>query len=377
MRSPLPRLSVATGFLSLCFLATPWCSSSANASDVPWWSAQPTVSIGPAQTSVRAFGAVGNGRHDDTAAFQKAVDALPNSGGTVRVPAGTYRIDAVTSVRLRSHVRVVLAPEATVQALPNGAQRYAVFKLASVTDVEITGGHIQGERAAHFGQGGEWGMGVELRNAHNVFLHDFTVSECWGDGIYVGALGSGKSVKPSSNVTINHVVSDHNRRQGLSITPANLVYVTNSTFSNTQGTLPQDGIDIEPMLQGTTDRIRLENNTMVGNAGSGLEIRDHVTHVGVVKNTIQANRGYGITTDSPVGGDMLNNLVANNLLAGVAIRRHSRTFTLDGNVMRGNNARYWHTPVGTGDVRTKLNRRDIQIDATTSDIHLGTNYCSK
>jgi hypothetical protein len=38
---------------------------------------------------VRAFGAVGDGKADDTAAIQKAVDA---GGGVVRLPKGTYRI---------------------------------------------------------------------------------------------------------------------------------------------------------------------------------------------------------------------------------------------------------------------------------------------
>lgn len=48
--------------------------------------------------SVKDFGAVGNGIADDTAAFQVAVNALANNGGgTLYVPAGTYKLtDTIT-----------------------------------------------------------------------------------------------------------------------------------------------------------------------------------------------------------------------------------------------------------------------------------------
>jgi hypothetical protein len=54
--------------------------------------------IGPGSTlprvSVRDFGAAGNGRSDDTLAFQRACDALVG-GGVVEVPTGQYLIDRV------------------------------------------------------------------------------------------------------------------------------------------------------------------------------------------------------------------------------------------------------------------------------------------
>src|SRR4030043_2310539 len=37
--------------------------------------------------SVTDFGAVGDGMHDDTAAFQSAIDSLADTGGTVLVPS--------------------------------------------------------------------------------------------------------------------------------------------------------------------------------------------------------------------------------------------------------------------------------------------------
>jgi hypothetical protein len=44
--------------------------------------------------NVRDYGATGDGRTDDTAALQRAVDATPIAGGRVHLPAGVYRTTA-------------------------------------------------------------------------------------------------------------------------------------------------------------------------------------------------------------------------------------------------------------------------------------------
>lgn len=48
--------------------------------------------------NVKEFGAVGDGVTDDAGAFQKAIDAVTKSGGTVFVPEGNYRLK--TTLRL-------------------------------------------------------------------------------------------------------------------------------------------------------------------------------------------------------------------------------------------------------------------------------------
>ncbi|MEP7098191.1 MAG: glycosyl hydrolase family 28-related protein, partial [Dokdonella sp.] len=53
--------------------------------------------------NVRDKGAKGDGVHDDTAAIQAAIDALPAAGGTVTIPDGNYMIDATRSIELRSN----------------------------------------------------------------------------------------------------------------------------------------------------------------------------------------------------------------------------------------------------------------------------------
>jgi polygalacturonase len=62
----------------------------------------------PASLNVRAFGAVGDGKTKDTAAFQKALDVCASAGGgTVSVPAGDFLIG---SIAIGSNTTLQLQP---------------------------------------------------------------------------------------------------------------------------------------------------------------------------------------------------------------------------------------------------------------------------
>lgn len=51
------------------------------------WRSQKISTMGLSMNNVRDFGAVGDGRHNDTASIQRALDA----GGMVHLPDGVYR----------------------------------------------------------------------------------------------------------------------------------------------------------------------------------------------------------------------------------------------------------------------------------------------
>lgn len=68
--------------------------SARNAPDEKGWRKVPAVTPGQGNiVNVRDFGAKGNGSDCDTAAFVKAIAALPSSGGMLRIPAGRYLIE--------------------------------------------------------------------------------------------------------------------------------------------------------------------------------------------------------------------------------------------------------------------------------------------
>ena len=70
------------------------------------------------------YNAQGDGVTDDTAALQLAVDAVAGTGGTVRIPAGTYMVDAETKIRLKSVMTLRLDPDATLKDSRWNNRRY-------------------------------------------------------------------------------------------------------------------------------------------------------------------------------------------------------------------------------------------------------------
>jgi polygalacturonase len=89
---------------------------------------------------VRSFGAVGDGKTKDTAAFQKALDACANGGGEVYVPDGDYLIG---SIQLKSRTTLWLGEKARLLGSPD-LDDYPVIK------VRWEGKWIDGHRALIF-----------------------------------------------------------------------------------------------------------------------------------------------------------------------------------------------------------------------------------
>jgi len=60
--------------------------------DIPASSARIPSYAGLEMTSVKEYGAIGDGQTDDTAAIQAAIDAMPDAGGVIYLPIGTYLV---------------------------------------------------------------------------------------------------------------------------------------------------------------------------------------------------------------------------------------------------------------------------------------------
>ncbi|HUA78869.1 MAG TPA: right-handed parallel beta-helix repeat-containing protein [Dyella sp.] len=362
------KLFFAAAFVALATAASPACATN-------WWTTTPTVSIGSTVLNVRNFGAMGNGVSDDTAAFQAAINALPSTGGTIVVPNGTYMIDALKSINLRSHTRLSLWGSAYIKAIPNNAQRYWIVKAWNVNNVEIVGGNYVGERTQHQGTIGQWGYDINIQGSSNVYVHDTTLSNSWGDGILVGGTGSGKTVVVSTGVTLNRVKSNNNRRQGLTIAPATQVYVVNSSFTGSNGTAPEAGIDIEPQTQGTTQQVRLENTTVSGNAGNGLEVHEYVSSLALNGFTAQNNHGYGVYVNGASGVTITNSDLSQNNLFGVDIAGYTSNVQMTYNTIEWNGDT-WFYAHNQSIFSAGWDLRDITVASTTANVTQSHNVIS-
>lgn len=300
------------------------------------------------------YGAHGDGIADDTAAIQKAVDAVGGTGGTVMIPAGTYLVDAIQMIRLKDNMTLRLDPAAILKAKPNSSPNYAILLAKGVSDLNVVGGTLEGERNEHTvvdpQHPGEWGMGLQIGNSQRVVVDGVTAKECWGDGFYVGTT--------SRQVTLCNVIADHNRRQGMSVTSVDGLVVRDSTFKNTTSYTDGGafwcgaGVDIEPNLDETVSDVSFTGCAFTENAGAGLTSgpalantgNAWVTGVVIRGNTATGNgadpacTGQGIAASNSSGYTIADNLVEDNVGIGIYLRNGADNSVVTGNTVTGTTA---------------------------------------
>jgi len=107
----------------------------------PW--TEPPDWPGP-RHDVRSFGARGDGTADDTRAIQAAINALPRSGGTVALPAGTYRSSNLLvadreGVRLLGNGATIQLFGTAVAPLYLGLQLHGTLRRVAIEGLTIVG----------------------------------------------------------------------------------------------------------------------------------------------------------------------------------------------------------------------------------------------
>jgi nitrous oxidase accessory protein NosD len=285
------------------------------------------------------YNAQGNGSTDDTASLQSAVNAGGGTGGTVLIPDGTYLINALTGVQLRNNMTLKLATLAVLKAIPNSSANYEILGVHEASQVNIIGGTLLGERYAHTGATGEWGMGINITNSQSVWVEGVVANNFWGDGFYVGS-GSWQC----THVTFNQVSAQYNRRQGLSLTWADTVLVRNSTFSFSGGDPNAGaGIDIEPNPQQTVSNVRITGCMFAGNSACGVGSGVPGANTGVAftynvlidGNTATANLNRGFDISNAGAHQVLDNIATGNYGSGIYIRENANSNLIRGNLVTG------------------------------------------
>jgi polygalacturonase len=334
----------------------------------------PSRRRGPAQQNVRASGATGDGHTDDTAAIQRAIDSLPPSGGTVLVPRGKYCIDPLRSLRLRSNMHLHQAEGASLVAIPNAAPRAYMVLIKDATDVEVSGGEVVGDRDQHLDTKGEWGFGITVRGScSRVTLRDIKVSRCWGDGICIGSTRStpARPVDASNDIVIARVVCTGNRRQGLTIARVRNVRVYDSEFSDTSGTAPSAGIDIEPDAPTDAEDILIQGCRVRGNRGPGIQVYKRVSGVVIDRCTITDNKNVGVLVVDAADTAIRRSTLSGNGQHGISLQGHAENVVISHNVIR-DNARYtlaglmgastWKSQIRIGD-----DARSVRLEPDNTD----------
>lgn len=210
--------------------------------------------------SVKDYGAKGDGVTDDTQSIQDAF----NSGFHIRFPQGTYLTDKNLSIKSNS---VIDFTGSIIIRKPTSEIGYKILDLSLAENVTLISPTLIGEKDEHLGTEGQWGHGIDTGSSKNITISNPTISNCWGDGIYIGR-NSGSYLP--ENINIIGVANITNcRRQGISVVGGKKLFIDSLIARNIVGSPPGAGLDIEP--NSADDHVELVVNSLtVSNATYGL-----------------------------------------------------------------------------------------------------------
>ena len=149
-------------------------------------------------------------------------------------------------IEMLDNTTLLMEKGVVLKQVATSLKQYNVIRIYNKKNVKIEGGEILGDRESHTGSDGEWGYGIAISGGENISIKNLKVSNLWGDGINIQHVNVNNETEISKNILLENIISDNNRRQGMSIEGGDGLYFYNCEFVNTNGTPPQCGVDIEP-----------------------------------------------------------------------------------------------------------------------------------
>ena len=223
---------------------------------------------------------------DATDALQAAIDS-----GAKRLVVPNMHADwIIRPIKLAGNQELIFEP-GTVVTAKRGEYRGrgdSMFTAQDVENLTIRGygatfrmwkqDYINGLVLEQFGwhrwygqyEKAEWRMTLAIRGSKHVNVSGLTLKDSGGDGIYVNG---GKERSFSEDVLLRDIVCDNHYRQGISVISAENLKVENCEFSNTWGTPPSSGVDIEPdKMEQRIKNVTFSGCKFMDNVGDGIEV---------------------------------------------------------------------------------------------------------
>lgn len=227
-----------------------------------------------------------------------AIQEFINENNIVIFPNKEYIINDI-GLTIPSNRIIIFNKGSKLTLSASNKVGYELLRLHSVENVVIYNPQLSGDKYTHLDNKGQWGFGISIRDSKNILVKKGYIEKMWGDAIYVGQVND----QPASNVLIDQVHINDNRRNGISITSGTDITIQNSLIENTKGQSPQCAIDIEPnTTKDVISNILIENNKTVNNYFAGIlimldqfkkeDIEKYVT-IDIVNHSNE-NSNYGI-----------------------------------------------------------------------------------
>ncbi|MGQ0826976.1 MAG: T9SS type A sorting domain-containing protein [Bacteroidota bacterium] len=158
-------------------------------------------------------------------------------------------------------------------AYPDDRDCLLEFKKSNNLKIYGYGATLKMQKAEY--TSGEWRMGLAIRGGTNIQVYGLKIIDSGGDGVIVSGIRKSEGGIPnfSEYILLKDLWSDNHRRQGLSVISAQHLKVEHCWFTNTTGTAPAAGVDLEP--DNNTQRlidIVFDKCRFTGNLGAGILI---------------------------------------------------------------------------------------------------------
>ncbi len=309
---------------------------------------------GPGDLTPQMWGAVARAAadqtKDDTVAFQSCLNAASGKGRVI-IGDGHYMIDSVTvqpgnsvmGLNVPSNSEIIISPAAYLHILDNASANYYTIAVYNATNVIISGGGtLYGDRVGHVGAG-EQGHGLLILGSTDVYVYNITSRNMHGDGFYLGYDPNNAPYPESVNVHLINCVAYNNYRNGTSVTGVKGGSIEGGKYYDTNGTAPQDGIDIEPNANNgsggpaTVSDFIVSGIIATGNAQHGIEIDGEGTalNIDIINNHIYSNTYAGIVARSCSRVNIIGNHSHSNTRYGISVY-HATNINISDNIIDSN-----------------------------------------
>ncbi|MDD9270472.1 right-handed parallel beta-helix repeat-containing protein [Paenibacillus sp. GCM10023248] len=223
------------------------------------------------------FGAVGDGTTVETQALQNALNAA--AGKRLYIPKQRSGYYLSGQLIVPSDIVIEFEPGTVIQAidtLKRVAPYERLIRIKNAKHVQIigNGATLRMNKAAF--SSGEQAHIFDISGSENVVIEGIQANDSGGDGFYIGNYEASQPY--CKDIVLRHCTANNNRRQGLSVISVDGLLVENCRFTNTTGTAPKSGVDIEPNNNSGQDvlkKIRFVDCVAEGNVGRGFLVTLH------------------------------------------------------------------------------------------------------
>lgn len=247
------------------------------------------------------------------------------------------------AIHLPSNFHLKMTENTFLRVQPSNWPKGYLLSIYIKENVKVTGGNLIGDRFKHdytdiLDEVGisrithEWYGLLYVAGSKNVVATDIVLKESTGDGIIVGASDGFRFVPGNpfnKNVTFIGCSIDANRRNNISVTDGEDIFITNCIITNSGdiekkkgskgwlGTNPRTGIDIEPFRgrnpDGSEKNFELTDNVKIdGCTFKNNQVASIIDYAGI--NTTMSNNtsDRGFFSSFSIGTKFINNTFIGN-----------------------------------------------------------------